>query len=450
MNIPTDRLFHITSLFILLLTFTAFCFGQTGKIENINEQAASVTEFDVNGLKVLIKRRPSAPTVAGGLFIRGGVRNIDSKTAGIENLMLNASIEGGKKFPKQLLRRELARTGSTIGAAANQDYSAVSLATTRENFDKVWDMFTDVVLNPPFLSADVTRVKQQVLTGLREAETSPDQALESLQDRVVYAGHPYANDVTGTIATVESFTPADLAAYHTKMMQTSRLLLVIVGDLDPNDFKARVAATFGKLPRGDYKETQLPSLDFSKPSVDVSSRAIPTNYVEGVFGAPSLTSPDYYPMRVAMTILQEMVYQEVRVKRNLSYAPSADMNTFATNTANIYVTAVDANQAVTVMLNQIGDLKTQLVQDDRLSGLAGQFLTAYYLRQETNAAQAGELAKYELLGGGWRNSFEFLNRIREVKPEDIRTVANKYIKNIRFVVVGNPAAVNKSVFVPAE
>ena len=126
------------------------------------------------------------------------------------------------------------------------------------------------------------------------------------------------------------------------------------------------------------------------------------------------------------------------------------MNTFASNTANIYVTAVDANQAVSVMLDQINDLKTQPIQDDRISGMAGQFLTNYYLRQETNAAQAGELARYELLGGGWRNSFEFLNKIREVKPEDVKTVANKYMKNLRFVVIGNPAAVNKAIFIPAS
>ncbi|MGH9819605.1 MAG: M16 family metallopeptidase, partial [Pyrinomonadaceae bacterium] len=215
-----------------LAALAGFGFGQTGKIENIAEQAAQVTEFDINGLKVLVKRRASAPTVAAGLFFRGGVRNIDAKTAGIENLMLTAAVEGGKKYPRQLLRRELARTGSSIAAAANQDYSAVSLASTRQNFDHVWDMFTDVVLNPAFTAEDVTRVRQQVLTGLREAETSPDQALETLQDHVVYAGHPYANDVTGTLVTVESFTPADLAAYHNKMMETSRLLLVVVGDVD--------------------------------------------------------------------------------------------------------------------------------------------------------------------------------------------------------------------------
>ena len=151
---------------------------------------------------------------------------------------------------------------------------------------------------------------------------------------------------------------------------------------------------------------------------------------------------------MAITILRNRVFEEVRVKRNLSYAPSAAMAALGANTANIYVTAVDANQAVSVMLGQIKLLQTEPVDTSDISGEAGEFLTSYYLKQETNAAQVGELARYELLGGGWRNSFEFLNRIREVKPEDVRAVSNKYMKNIRFVVIGNPQSINKSVFIP--
>ena len=101
------------------------------------------------------------------------------------------------------------------------------------------------------------------------------------------------------------------------------------------------------------------------------------------------------------------------------------------------------------MLQQIDELKTGEIDQDTIDGMAGQFLTNYYLGQETNAAQAAELARYELIGGGWRNAFEFLNRIREVKSADIKTVARKYMKNIRFVVIGNPQAVDKNVFVAA-
>jgi zinc protease len=208
---------------LILLTFTGLSIAQSGKIANIAEQAASVTEFDVNGLKVLVKRRPSAPTVAAGLFIRGGARNITDKTAGIENLMLNAALEGGKKFPRQVLRRDLARTGSTMGASTGEDYSAVSLASTRGNFDQMWNLFTDVLLEPTFAADDVQRIKQQIITGLRESETSPDAALDALQDKVIYAGHPYSSDVTGTIATISTFTPEQLRAYHQKVMSTSQL-----------------------------------------------------------------------------------------------------------------------------------------------------------------------------------------------------------------------------------
>src|SRR5215471_17738560 len=38
----------------------------------VAKQAALVSEFEVNGLKVIVKRREGSLTVAAGLFIRGG------------------------------------------------------------------------------------------------------------------------------------------------------------------------------------------------------------------------------------------------------------------------------------------------------------------------------------------------------------------------------------------
>lgn len=447
----------VVSRFVLLtfiaLSFVSVNFAQApaqGRITNISEQAGLVTEFEVGGLKVIIKRRASAPTVAAGLFIRGGARNITDKNAGIENLMLKALTEGSKKFPRAIVRRELSRTGSDISAGAGSDYSVVSLASTRINFDRTWDIFTDMLLNPAFQKADVERVREQILSGLRERETSPDSFLEVLRERVIYANHPYANEVSGTIPTIGKFTAADLRGFHQKTMQTSRLLLVLVGDLDAEEMRKRITATLGKLPRGNYKETPYPTLDFSKSTLEVSQRTLPTNYIRGVFNAPALNSPDYYAMRVAINILGSRLFQEVRVKRQLSYAPDADLSTLSANTGSIYVTAVDANQTVSVMLNEINNLKAGQIDEDEISANAGNFLTTYYLGQETNGAQAGELAKYELIGGGWRNSFEFLNRVREVTAQDVQAVSNKYMKNIRFIVVGNPAAVNKEIFLPTN
>jgi zinc protease len=437
----------IVSIF-LLLSFVFAANAQNSGQPSTQSQANLISDFDVNGLKVIVKRRPGAPTVSAGLFIRGGVRNSTAATAGLESLMLSTATEASQKFPREVMRTELTKMASSLGAGSNEDFSVVSLNSTRPNFDRTWEIFTDAVMNPSFTQQDFDLVRGKILTGLRNASSSPDSALEVLQDKVIYANHPYSNDPNGTIETISNFKLTDIRNYHKKVMQTSQLMLVVVGDVDPAVLQKLVANSIGKLPRGNYKEQPLPQISFDKPSLDITTKSVETNYVKGVFAAPSLTSPDYYAMRVAMTLLQSKVINEVRNKRQLSYAPNAEMGDDAANTANIYVTANDANQSVFLMLEAIKAMRENTVDEDEFTGLPGYFLTTYFIKQETNASQVAELARYELIGGGWRNSLVFLDKIREVKPEDVKMVANKYMKNIRFVVIGNPSAINKQIFVP--
>ncbi|HEY0462223.1 MAG TPA: pitrilysin family protein [Pyrinomonadaceae bacterium] len=439
----------ISRIYILAFLILSFAFGayaQGAGQPTTGAQADLTSDFDVNGLRVIVKRRPNAPTVAAGLFIRGGSRNLTLPTAGIENLMLSTAAEASKQFPRDVMRKELTKMASNISAGANEDFSTIALVSTRPNFDRTWEIFTDAVMNPAFAQGDFDLVRNRILTALKNQSISPDSALNNLQDRVVYANHPYANDPNGTPETIASFKLDDIRAYHQKVMTTSQLLLVVVGDVDPAVLQKRVAESLGKLPRGSYKETPLPQLAFDKPTLDITTRAIETNYIKGVFAAPSLSNPDYYAMRVAMTLLQSKVINEVRNKRQLSYAPNAEMADDAANTANIYVTANDANQSVSLMLEEIEKMKAVGVDEEEFTGLPGYFLTTYFIKQETNASQVAELARYELIGGGWRNSLSFIDKMLAVKPADVKTVANKYMKNIRFVVIGNPAAINKQVF----
>jgi predicted Zn-dependent peptidase len=413
----------------------------------IARQAALVTEFEVNGLKVLIKRREGSQTVAAGLFIRGGVENISASNAGVEAFMLNVASEASANFPRERMRKELSRMGTVIGDSASYDYSALSLAATRANFDRSWEIFTDVALHPSFTKEDVALVQARIVASLRDDADQPDTYLQRLQERVAYVGHPYLNRPQGTAENISRLTAEDLRAYHQRIMQTSRLLLVIVGDLDPAMLKTRIAASFGKLPRGDYKAQFPPQLSFTASTVEVTARELPTNYIQGMFTAPPLTSPDIYPMRVASSLLRDRVFEEVRVKRNLSYAPDAFLRGQSANTGGLYVTAVDANQAVRVMLNEIARLQREPIGPDDINAVVAQFLTTYYISQETNAAQTAELAQYELIGGGWRNSLMFLEKLRAVTPADVQRVSQKYMRNIRFVVLGNPQQIDKNVFI---
>lgn len=369
-----------------------------------------------------------------------------AENAGIESLMLSVATEATTNFPRATMRRELSRMATVIGSSANNDYSVLSLGSTRMAFARSWQIFTDVALRPSFTDEDVSLVQKRMIVSLSDDTDNPDVYLQKLQERAAYAGHPYLISTSGTPETIATLTPEDLRRYHTKVMETSRLLLVIVGDLNPAEVQKLVADSLGKLPRGTYKPETVPALSFAKSTVDITPRELPTNYIQGLFTAPSLTSPDIYAMRVASSMLRDRVFEEVRVKRNLSYAPDAFLRTQAANVGGLYVTAVDANQSIRVMLNEINRLQTEPVSADDIQAVIAQYLTTYYLGQETNAAQAGELAQYELIGGGWRNSVDFLEKLSAVTPADIQRVAQKYMRNIRFVVLGNPQSVDPTVF----
>lgn len=412
----------------------------------VAKQAALVTEFEVNGLKVLVKRREGSPTVAAGLFIKGGSRNITAENAGIEVFMLDAASEASVAFPRAKMRDELSRMGTVIGSSSNYDYSVLSLRCTRPNFDRSWEIFTDVVLRPTFAKEDVAQVQEKLIASILDDTDDPDTYLQRLHERVAYASHPYLNSVQGTATTIGKLTAEDLRNYHRKTMETSRLLLVIVGDVDAAKMRTLVASGLGKLPRGTYKADAVPQLNFDHSTVDVTARNLPTNYIQGFFTAPPLTSPDIYAMRIASSILRDRVFQEVRVKRNLSYAPDAFLRTQGANIGGIYVTAVDANKAVQVMLDEMTRLQKDQIDNNDIQAIVAQYLTSYYMGQETNAAQAGELAQYELLGGGWKNSVMFVEQLSAVTPADVQRVAQKYMRNIRFVVLGSPTSVDQKIF----
>jgi len=301
-------------------------------------------------------------------------------------------------------------------------------------------------MRPAFTKEDFQLVRDRKVASLRDDTDDPDSYLQRLQEQVAYAGHPYVNRPQGTAESVSRLTLDDVRKCYHQMMQTSRLLLILVGDIDVADLRQRVTAAFGKLPRGSYRLEPLPPLSFSNSSVQVIQRSLPTNYIQGFFTAPPLTGPDIYAMSVASSLLRDRVFEEVRVKRNLSHSPNAFLSSQSANVGGIYVTAVDANQAVSVMLDQIKLLQTEPINEEDIAEVVSQFLTTHYLGQETNAAQAASFAEYELIGGGWRNSFELLTRLSSVTPAEVQRVAQMYMRNIRFVVLGDPKSIDKNVF----
>jgi len=302
--------------------------------------ASPAESFSVNGLTVIVAPNAATDIVAAGMYFRGGSSVLDARQAGIEALALRVAIHATKNYPKGVLDAALEGMDTRIAPAAGRDYASLALQCVRENFPRSWKIFTDMILNPSFDSADVELEREQMLSGIRQSKDNPDQYLSTLAMEAFYVDNPYAVDPSGSEATVRSFSPADLRAFLKSKVTARGMLLVVVGNTTRGEVEGMVRESFGTLPAGTESVAAVPGVSFQAPSVKIVRRELPTNYIMGCYSAPRFGSAESYPMILAESILQDRLFEEVRTKRSLSYAPAAGLGRLFTNYGLIYVTAV--------------------------------------------------------------------------------------------------------------
>jgi zinc protease len=431
----------------VLLALVAFAQAAAPTRISAASNGSTADFITANGLKTIHRRVTGNDVVAVQVYFRGGARNINEKDAGVESLLFEVATEGTKNFSKSEINRELARMGTVIDGDSGYDYSVMEMHCVRENFDRSWQLLSDTILNPLCDEKEVTLVKDQIVSLLRQQNDSPENSVALLSNNQLYASHPYFNSPIGTVESIRSLTAADVKAHHAKLLQTSRMLVVVVGNVSQEEVKSKVEASFGKLPRGDYKPDAPPV--FAKASTtdfQIVERPVATNYIRGAFAAPPLESPDYAAFSIAMNILQQLFFQEVRVKRNLTYGADATLLSNGANSAYISVTTQKPNEAIRVMFDQIDFMQRQVIREEGLKAIISGFLTNYYTKLETNSAQAGKLAEYELLGGGWRRDQTWIDEVDKVSPEDVNRVSKKYLKYFHFAVMGDKTQFDRNLF----
>jgi zinc protease len=405
---------------------------------------AVTTKFEVAGLPVILRRNPANEVVVANLYLLGGTRQLTPETAGIEAMVMAVSERGTRRFPGSTQRQRTARLGSNISIEAGDDWSAMGLRAIRATFDSTWALMADRIMAPTLDPRDVELVREQLLTAARQRGNDPDNAVSELADSLLHQGHPYAIPTTGTEASLTAITPAQLRQYHTQQFVTSRMLLVVVGNVDRPQIERLVRSTIGTMPRGSYRWTPPPALPDNGRAVAFDARTLPTNYLMGYVPGPPATSPDYTALRVATAVLSGRLFTEVRSRRNLSYAVESPFQERAYAVAGLYVTTVDPNAVLRIMRNELDALQGDQVEAAGLKRLQQQFITEYYLKNETNADQANVLARAELYQGDFRAADRFMEQLRRVTPADVERVAKKYLTNFRFAYVGDTTKVDRS------
>jgi zinc protease len=406
-----------------------------------------VTAYRVGGVTVLHKRTPATSVVSARIYIKGGSAHLTETTTGIERLALSVAVNGGtESHPKDEFNAALDSMGSSVSSFNDRDYSGYAMQSVLENFGPTWDLMVETITEPALPQEELALQRERHLADIRSLRDNPDRLVGYVATSLLFEGHPYATLQLGTEETVSAFTREDIENYQRAMLRPSDMVVVVVGNVSDEDVTSRVADSIARIQPGELKAQKLGAFEADEPALEIAEKDIPTNYIFGLFAAPEPGHEDYPAMLVALEYLRDRLFEEVRTKRNLTYAVSSGLSSKRINYGYLYVTAVAPEKTMPVIYAEIDKLKQGSFSKKQLDQSRNVFLTEHYMDLETNGSQASLLAQSEIIAGDWTSHADFIEEMRAVSSEDVSRVAKKYMKNYHFGVVGKAAKVDEELF----
>lgn len=409
-------------------------------------QKNNAYQMIIDGVKVIVQASENQ-IVEIQTIIKGGVQNYPADKAGIEDLAMRALTEcGTAKDDKNSFKNKLDKVGAQMSGYSGMDFANFTMNCIKSDFNTVWPLYVDALTTPAFNGKEFARIKQDAINALKARASNPDYAIRQFAREVAYAGKDYAKSPEGKEETVIPLTVDETKDYYKSLLTKSRMVVVVVADLDSDLIRRDVSAMLASIPEGKPFEVKKTAYAPRRNTFVSEKRDFATNYIQAVTGAPLPGSNDYNAFKLAMAIFYDKNFLEVRTNHGLSYAPYAFFDDGLSPSAEIGVSTTDPNKYIGVVDTLVTKIKKDGFTGDELKNEKSTYLTYFYYEKETNNAQAYELASSEVLENDWHKALTFNEDIKKVDVKDLNNVFNKYIKNLTWVYMGDPAKVNPALF----
>lgn len=395
------------------------------------------TSYDVAGLHVIQRVNHATDIVAARLYFLGGTRQITEATAGLEALWLRATGYYTPRYPGDKGPRAMARTGAVVDMYSDVDWSVLAFTGLARDFDAAWNPLTDRVMNASLPDQAIVNARARLVTEAHARYTNPDERIRIIANKSMFPDHPYSLDPEGTETSLNGITPQQVRAYAREQLVTSRLLLVIVGNVERAHAESLVTATLGKLPRGTYQWT-LPAPPPKTPSRWlVEHRDIPTNYILCYFVGPPPSDRLYWPFRIATEFLSWDIEDRVRTQFSLSYAANARFIDRAIPMGGAYASTPRPDQVLPMIQDAVRDIQVVTFDYFTMHKILDGYVASYTAANATASSQAEFLARAELYLGDYKRGAEFTKRLAWTTSREIADAARAYMSKLQYAYLGD-------------
>jgi zinc protease len=402
-----------------------------------------------NGLEVVSVRRAGLPLVTAHLLVRSGGEMDPAGQAGLADLTAGLLTKGAAGKPAPEIAATAEALGGSLAASSGWDASGVGITVTTPKLPQALALLADVVRHPDFAADELERARTQAGDDLRLMLSRPTSLASIAAGRAVFGDGAYGHSRTGTPESLARIGRDDVQALHAALYRPDNAILVLAGDINPEQALALAQAGFGdwRAPASPLPTAGNGRGDSALPALLViDQHGAGQAGVVAAHAAPRRADAGYYVGTMANAVLggsySARLNEEIRIKRGLSYGARSDLDD--RRDAGVWLASAQtknpsAPQVVDLMLGEFARLRSTPVPAAELAARKATLVGSYGRSLETTSGLAGQVADLAIYNVDLAEVGRYIERVEAVTPAQIQAYAAEHLGagGTRVVVVGD-------------
>ncbi|MBI2822734.1 MAG: insulinase family protein [Acidobacteria bacterium] len=403
-----------------------------------------------NGLVLLIAPNSKIPLVHINGVIRCGTVDNPSQRPGLASLTTRMLDEGTSSYSHEEIATLIETLGGSLATFSNRELSGIGISVLSKDIAQGIDLAHAVLTDPVFPAARLSLEKEKVLNQIRSANDNPQIVASIRFNRIIYQHHPLGEPVLGTEEAVRTISAGELAEFHRQRFTPSSTLMIVVGDVQPQQCIDLLSEKFGKW-RGDPpRAREVPVLGPLRERVvqEIPMAKEQINIYLGHLGVRR-TDADYYALQVVDVILgggpgfTSRIPAKLRDQQGLAYATYSDI----TSSAGLYpgrfaafisTSPENRERALNGLIGEIRSLVDDGITETELAN-AQSYLTGNFVFDfQSNSHVARFVLSAEMFDLG----FDYIDRypllIQAIRKSEVEEAARRLLdlEHYATVIVG--------------
>lgn len=209
-----------------------------------------VTTFTLdNGMDVVVIEDHRAPVVTNMVWYKAGSADEPPGSSGVAHFLEHLLFKGTETLAPGEFSKTVAANGGTDNAFTSYDYTGYYQRIAADRLELVMKMEADRMVNLQLDEADILTERDVIIEERNtRTENDPGALFGEQRNAALYLNHPYGTPIIGWRHEMETLNLQQALAYYEKFYAPNNAILIVAGDVLPEDVRALAEKYFGPIP----------------------------------------------------------------------------------------------------------------------------------------------------------------------------------------------------------